>query len=79
MVDINVLNWFCCMQFVLAVFLKTGLKLHLSMVIQISEIFIGGHEVAEVASFLFAGCWGMIFFKAPKESLSPSVLPSPYP
>lgn len=49
------------------------------MVIQISEIFIGGHEVAEVASFLFAGCWGMIFFKAPKESLSPSVLPSPYP
>lgn len=40
------------------------------MVIQISEIFIGGHEVAEVASFLFAGCWGMIFFKAPKESLS---------
>lgn len=40
------------------------------MVIQISEIFIGGHEVAEVASFLFAVCWGMIFFKAPKESLS---------
>lgn len=58
------------MQFVLAVFLKTGLKLHLSMVIPISEIFIGGCEVAEVASFLFAGCWGMIFFKAPEESLS---------
>lgn len=40
------------------------------MAIQISEIFVGGHEVTEVASFLFAGCWGMIFFKAPKEALS---------
>lgn len=44
------------MQFVLVVFLKAGLKLQLSMVIQISEIFIGGHEVAEVASFLIAVC-----------------------
>lgn len=44
------------MQFILAVFLKTGLKLYLSMVIQISEISIGGHEVAEVAFFLFAAC-----------------------
>lgn len=40
------------------------------MVIQISEIFTGGHEVAEVASFLFAGWWGVISFKALKESLS---------
>lgn len=40
------------------------------MAIQISEIFVGGHEVTEVASFLFAGCRGMIFFKAPKEALS---------
>lgn len=36
------------------------------MSIQISEIFISVHKVA---SFLFAGCWVMIF-QAPRESLS---------
>lgn len=37
------------------------------MVIQISEFFISGYEAA---SFLFAGCSVMIFFKAPRECLS---------
>ena len=37
------------------------------MVIQVSEIFISGHEVA---FFLFAGCSVMIFFKAPRQSLA---------
>lgn len=35
------------------------------MVIQISEISISGHQAA---SFLFAGCSVMIFFKAPGAS-----------